>query len=132
MSVSTPLDDARYVSLRTFRRDGSAVDTPVWCAGSEGELVVFTLRDSHKVRRLQRNSRVQVARCDVRGRIEDAWHDGTCTIVDAGSERERLAYAALVRKYGWQMRIGNVFSALGGRMKRRVVLAIAVSPQPAA
>src|SRR6476620_11254045 len=120
MAASTPLTEAQYVSLRSFRRDGSAADTPVWCAGVDGTLVAFTLRESHKVRRIARNPRVQVARCDVRGHIEGPWHDGTCTLVEAGSEREQRAYAALTRKYGWLMRLGDFFSALTGRKKRRV------------
>lgn len=126
MSASTPLDDAKYVSLRSYRRDGSPVDTPVWCAGSDGSLVVFTLRESYKVRRIQRNPKVQVARCDMRGGLLGPWHDGTCTIVAAGSEPEARAYRELTRKYRWQMRFGNFFSTLTGRIKRRVVLAIAV------
>ena len=58
----TPLDDAKYINLRTFKRDGGAVDTPVWCAPLDGKLVVFTLRESLKVKRIQRNPKAQAAR----------------------------------------------------------------------
>lgn len=124
MSVSTPLDDASYISLRSFRRDGTPADTPVWFANDGGALVVFTLRESYKVRRVARNPKVQVARCDMRGGLQGPWLDGTCTLVESGSTRERQAYSALLAKYGWQMRIGNVLSSLSGRRKRRVVMAI--------
>lgn len=124
MSASTPLDDASYISLRSFRRDGTPVDTPVWFAKDDATFVVFTLRESYKVRRVKRNPSVQVARCDVRGKLQGPWHDGRCTLIEPGSPRERQAYAALLAKYGWQMRIGNVLSSLSGRRKRRVVLAI--------
>ena len=36
---STPLDDAKYISLRSYRRDGAPVDTPVWQAPLDGKLV---------------------------------------------------------------------------------------------
>lgn len=123
MAISTPFDDAQYISLRSFKRDGGAVDTPVWCAPLDGTLVLFTLRESYKVKRVARNPRVQVARCDVRGNLLGEWHDGTCAAV-TDRAREKDAYAALTRKYGMMMRIGDVFSALVGRKKRRVVLQV--------
>ena len=127
MSPATPLDDAEYINLRSFKRDGSAVDTPVWCAPLDGKLVIFTLRESYKVKRVQRNPKVQVARCDVRGRLLGAWQDATCRAVETKSDHESRAYAALTRKYGLKMRIGNVFSTLSGRIRRRLVLEIALA-----
>lgn len=126
MTTSTPFDDAQYISLRSFKRDGGAVDTAVWCAPLDGTLVLFTLRESYKVKRVARNPRVQVARCDVRGNLLGEWRDGTCAAV-TDKAREKDAYAALTRKYGMTMRIGNVFSALLGRKKRRVVLQVTLS-----
>jgi hypothetical protein len=126
---ATPLDDAQYISLRTFKRDGSAVDTPVWAAPLDGTLIVFTLRDSYKVKRIQRTPKVQIARCDVRGGLEGPWYDATCRALDRGTEHEARAYAALTEKYGLKMRIGNVFSTLSGRRGRRVVLEISLAPQ---
>jgi uncharacterized protein len=130
MSNSTPFDASEYINLRSWKRDGTPVDTPVWVATVEGKLVVFTLRESYKVKRVRRNPRVQVAACDVRGKLLGPWHDGSCHVVEDKGEETR-AYAALTRKYGWKMRIGNFFSALSGRMKRRMVLEIAVEPVPA-
>jgi len=123
----TPLDDARYINLRSYKRDGNPVDTPVWVAPLDGKLVIFTLRESFKVKRIARNPKVQAARCDVRGGLLGEWLDGSCRAVD-DPELERRAYAALVRKYGWQMRVGNFFSALSGRMKRRLVMEISLEP----
>ena len=124
---STPLDNVPFISLRSFKRDGSPVDTPVWATPLEGELVIFTLRESFKVKRVGRNPSVQVAQCTMRGDLQGPWHDGTCRIVSDPDEEKR-AYQALIRKYGMQMRIGNFFSALSGRMKRRVVMRIALAP----
>jgi PPOX class probable F420-dependent enzyme len=127
MSPSTPFDDAEYISLRSYKRDGTPVDTPVWCAPLHGKLVVFTLRDSYKVARIKRDPRVQVAVCDVRGKLLGPWAEGTCVAVERGAGEETEAYAALIAKYGWKMRMGNFFSGLVGRKRRRVVLAITLS-----
>ena len=127
MSASTPFDNAEYISLRSYKRDGNPVDTPVWCAPLRGKLVVFTLRESYKVARIRRDPRVQVALCDVRGKVLGPWAAGTCAAIERGAAEEADAYAALIAKYGWKMRLGNFFSGLVGRKRRRVVLAISLS-----
>jgi uncharacterized protein len=128
MSANTPFDHAEYISLRSYKRDGNPVDTPVWCAPLHGKLVVFTLRESYKVARIKRDPRVQIALCDVRGKVLGPWAAGSCVAVERGAREETEAYAALDAKYGWKMRIGNFFSGLVGRRRRRVVLAITLSP----
>ena len=115
---------ATYVSLRSFKRDGGTVDTPVWAAPLAGTLVVFTLRDSFKVKRIRRNPHVQVAPCGVFGAVTGDWVDGTCRLVEDGAHEAR-AYAALDAKYGWQMRLGTWMRRLAGGLERRVILEIA-------
>jgi len=127
MSSNTPFDGAEYISLRSYKRDGTPVDTPVWCAPLHGKLGVFTLQESYKVARIRRDPRVQVALCDVRGKVLGPWADGSCVAVERGAREEAEAYAALNAKYGWKMRIGNLLSGLVGRRRRRVILAISLS-----
>jgi hypothetical protein len=43
-----------FVSITTFRRDGTPVSVPVWCAADHGSLLVFSEADSCKVRRIRR------------------------------------------------------------------------------
>lgn len=126
--MSTDLDRVPYISLRSYKRDGGAVDTPVWTAPVDGKLYVFTLRETFKVKRIARNPKVQVAKCDVRGKVLGPWHDGNCVEVPAGSDLEKRAYAAFIDKYGLTMRLGNLLSTLAGRMKRRVMLEITLAP----
>jgi PPOX class probable F420-dependent enzyme len=123
---TTPFDNAAYINLRSFKRDGSAVDTPVWCAPLDGKLVIFTLRDSYKVKRVRRNAKVQIAKCDVRGRLLGDWQDATCRAVEGDPGYDARAYAALTRKYGMKMRVGNFFSRLSGRIGKRLIMEIAV------
>ena len=125
--MGTPLDDARYVSLLSYKRDGTGVPTPVWAAPLDGKLVVFTAGDSYKVKRIRRDPRVRVARCDARGKLLGDWFDGTCALVDDAAHRERMK-AALVGKYTWQIRILDFFSSLFGRAKRRAYLEISLAP----
>lgn len=123
MVDGTPLDDAAYISLASYRKNGSLVETPVWTAPLDGRLVVFTLRDSYKVKRIQNNPAVRVAKCDVRGKVLGDWREGTCRVV-TDAEHERRAYAALRKKYGLMMRLGDIASTLTGRIKKRAVLEI--------
>lgn len=126
MAEATPLDRVPYISLASYRKNGSLVETPVWVAPLDGKLVVFTLRETHKVKRIQANPAVRIAQCDVRGKLLGEWHDGTCRLV-TDAEHEKRAYAALRKKYGLMMRLGDLMSTLVGRMKRRVILEITMN-----
>jgi PPOX class probable F420-dependent enzyme len=124
--AGTPLDDERYINLETFKKDGNGVKTPVWAAPLDGRLVVFTDGTSYKVKRLRRDPRIRVAPCDVRGNLKGDWRDGTGRILDDAGEKAR-AMAALRRKYGWQIRVLDVFSWIGRRIGRRAFLELSIS-----
>ena len=112
-----------YVSLATFRRNGKAVETPVWCAPHAERLYVFSEARAGKVKRLRNDPRVRVAACNVRGRVHGGWLEGRARIVDDASTQQN-ANAALLAKYGWQMRLANFFSRLSGRIDARAMLEI--------
>ena len=59
----------KYVSLTTFRRDGTPVSTPVWFVAENGNLLVETDGNSYKVKRIRRNDNVTVATCNATGRV---------------------------------------------------------------
>jgi hypothetical protein len=112
-----------YVSLASFRRSGAEVAVPVWHEIQGGKLVVFSDGTSGKVKRIRANPRVRVAACNFRGTVTGAWREGAARIVSDPAEAER-AYAAIGRKYGWQMTLVSVMSRLAGRIQRRVVIEI--------
>ena len=60
----------RYISLRTFRKTGVAVDTPVWVAAEGGKLYVMTTLATGKAKRIRNNPQVEVCDCDMRGRTK--------------------------------------------------------------
>ena len=60
--------EGKYLSLTSFKRDGTGVATPVWFVEEGGHLLVETDADSYKVKRIRRDGHVRVAPCDARGR----------------------------------------------------------------
>lgn len=120
------LEPESYISLETFRRSGQGVETPVWFATFDGKLYVVTDGTSAKVKRLRATKRIRVASCNVRGTVTGAWHDGAGRIIKDAALVER-AHAALVEKYGWQMRLLDAGSWLFGRIGRRAYLELSVN-----
>jgi PPOX class probable F420-dependent enzyme len=112
-----------YISLRTFKKDGTGVDTPVWFAENSGKLYVFTEAKSYKVKRLRRNARVQFASCGMFGSVTGTWHEGRARVV-TGSKLVARAYRALHAKYGWQMWLTDQLSRWAGRIDKRSILEI--------
>lgn len=101
----TTLDElgrSRYVSLTTYRKDGTGVATPVWHAVEDGELFIWTRSDAWKVKRIRNNSRVVVTACDVRGRIAEGAPsaEGTARLLEQSALE--LVRKLLVSKYTWQ------------------------------
>ncbi|MEU9375759.1 PPOX class F420-dependent oxidoreductase [Streptomyces sp. NPDC048255] len=109
------LGRARYVSLTTFRKDGTPVATPVWAVADGGELYVWTRSDSWKVKRIRRDGRVTVTACDVRGRVEEgaAVREGRARLLD--EEGLRRVRRLMSRKYTWQFWMVDVPATLWRR-----------------
>ena len=116
---------ARYLSLATFRKTGAEVRTPIWFTVIDDTLWMMTAGDSGKVKRLRNNPRVRVAPSDARGYVHGPWREGTARIATDPQEIAE-AHAMLRFKYGWQARLLDLFSWLGGRIRRRVWLAVEV------
>lgn len=98
------LSSSRYALLRSFRRDGTPVDTPIWFAFDDGG-VVFRTKVGPKTRRLAARRDVELAACDHRGRVppETTTVTGRATVL-SGAEAAR-ANRVLHRRYGWQWNI---------------------------
>lgn len=123
------LADERYISLETFRKDGTGVKTPVWVADLDGKPVIVTDGTSYKVKRLRANPRFRAAGCDARGKtIHGAWHEGTARLIERDPDFARRADGVLGKKYGYQYRILNFFSSISGKRKGRVYLELTLSP----
>jgi uncharacterized protein len=121
-------DNARYIALTTYRRDGRPVTTPVWAVALGGKLYVVTTRSSGKARRAEATGRVRFASCNMNGsRILSGWQEGTGRIVQNQARRSE-ALAALRRKYGWQLSLAMLVYRLRGVHRDQVVLQLTRSP----
>jgi PPOX class probable F420-dependent enzyme len=100
----TDLKSSRYALLRSFRRDGTPVETPIWFA-FDADGVLFRTKAGPKTRRLTARGDVELAACDYRGRVRPGATSlaGRATIL-SGADAER-ANRTLRRRYGWQWNI---------------------------
>jgi PPOX class probable F420-dependent enzyme len=103
----------KYIVLTSFRKDGTAVPTPVWVARDGDELVVFTAPDAGKVKRIRRDGAVRVGPCTVRGVPTGDDVPARARILDEAAARHTMKLIA--RKYGLFGRI----TVLGSRLRRR-------------
>jgi PPOX class probable F420-dependent enzyme len=127
MTQAPPFADERYVSLETFRKDGSGVKTPVWAAPLDGTLVVFSEGSSYKVKRLRNNPKLRVAACDVRGKVRGDWVEGTGRVLEDPAHIAR-GLEAIRKKYGFQSAMTDFFAKLSGRFGKRAYLEITLTP----
>ena len=59
----------KYLSVTSFKRDGTAVATPMWFVADNGHLLVETDAGSAKVKRIRRNPEVRIAPCTASGKL---------------------------------------------------------------
>lgn len=82
----------KYLSITSFKRDGTAVATPVWFVAEDGVLLVETDAASGKAKRIGREPHILIAPCSVRGTVKTVPVDAYAELVPPGSvpEFERL------------------------------------------
>ena len=119
------LADARYVSVTTFRRDGTPIATPMGPIFEEGRLYFFTPTQSGKMKRIRRNPRVEVAPCTMRGQVKGAKVLGIARIL-TGEDDDRLQ-AAFRRKWGLPFRLTRLIERWR-RITRSVIEVIPRGP----
>ncbi|MEU2578634.1 PPOX class F420-dependent oxidoreductase [Streptomyces anulatus] len=117
---------SEYVSLTTYRKNGTPVATPVWAAAEGDVLYVWTRSDSWKVKRLRNNGKVVVTVCDVRGRIAEGASsaEGTAKLLD--EDGTRAVRKLLARKYTWKFWLVD-WPATVARLGKRPHTGIAIT-----
>ena len=117
MSSFSHLRSHKYIDLVTFRKNGIGVHTPVWFAGDDDRLYVFSNPKSGKLKRIRNNPRVEIAPCTMRGKVVGPQFPATVRILP--QQEWDQARNAIHAKY-WLTRIPFLWS------KRNVYLEITV------
>jgi len=111
------LGSHRYVSITTYRRDGTPVATPVWIVPHDGHLYVWTSARSGKAKRIRNSPRVAVAACTMQGTVTGPAEEGTAVILPDADQPE--IWRALAAKYGLQLQVIQFAERLAGALRRR-------------
>jgi uncharacterized protein len=125
MDALDQIGHSRYISFTTYRKDGTAVATPVWHTMNDGRVLIVSDEDAWKVKRIRNNSRVVVTVCDFRGKIAPGAPsaEGSARLLDQAETQ--AARALIARKYVMS-RLGNWF-AKTLHVRKTPVIGIAVT-----
>jgi PPOX class probable F420-dependent enzyme len=97
---------ARYLNLESFKRNGTAVRTPLWFApDADGTFYIYSQAEAYKVKRLRRTPACRVAACDMRGNVSGPWLEARAEILSG--EAAARGMALLDRRYWpWKQMLG--------------------------
>jgi PPOX class probable F420-dependent enzyme len=102
MIIPPEIRGQKYVLLTTFRKNGTAVPTPVWFAEDSDKLYIKTRADSGKTKRIRNNPQVRIAPCTVRGKVTGPEFPASARILPP--EAQSRANQAINSKY-WMARL---------------------------
>ena len=119
---------AQYVALTTYRRDGTAVTTPVWAAAEGTSLYLFTNAAAGKVKRLRNSSRAAIAPCTVSGTITGAQLPAEA--FNLASDQMPKVWRLLVKKYGMAARLFVAYDRVRGLLRMQPSAGIEVRLTP--
>jgi uncharacterized protein len=82
-----PTIEGKYLSITSYRSDGTGVATPVWFVRDGGRLLVETGADSYKVKRIRCEPFVAIATCTAPGKLRGAKVAARAEILEWTPER---------------------------------------------
>ncbi len=108
----------RFVSVTSFRRDGTGVATPLWFV-SDGERL-FALTDLHsaKIGRMRHDPRVLVAPCRASGKLRGEPLEARAAVLTDTADLERVQQL-LTDRYTLSYRLMMLVYRLGRRLHGR-------------
>ncbi len=121
-------DNEAFLSIKTFRKTGVGVQTPIWFAQHQNEFLLWTDVHSGKVKRIRNNPRVMVAPCKRFGNITGDWISARAS-VDETPEGVAQVQALLRRRIGIGFVIFGMIDKVRDRRSggRRVCIRISFS-----
>lgn len=114
MNKIQDIKDQKYILLETYRKDNTAVQTPVWFVLLDGVIHVVTREDTGKVKRLRNNKSIRFALCTFNGKITGQWISGTAKFVTG--EKSIKAIELRKKKYGFLESVARLVSKKKGNL----------------
>ena len=106
----------RYLSVTSFKRDGTGVATPVWFVFDGAQLFALTDLHSPKVWRIRRNPRVLIASCRPGGKLRKQPVPAHAEVLTATAELEHVR-ELLTERYKISYRLVMLVYRLGRRLR---------------
>jgi PPOX class probable F420-dependent enzyme len=127
--ASPNLGEQKFVSLTTFKRDGSAVASPMWIVAEGEQLWAWTPADAWKVKRIRRDPRVTLTPSGRTGKVQSGAPviDAAAEVITDAGEVTRVE-SLIKRKYGVEFRIVTLIETIAARgRKPRFAVRISVA-----
>jgi uncharacterized protein len=112
----------RYLSVTSFKRDGTGVATPLWFVSDGGRLFALTDAHSAKVARIRRNPQVLIAPCRVSGKLRGEPVPAHAEVLTATADLERVQQL-LIARYKVSYRLVMLIYRIGRRVRGQPSLA---------
>lgn len=117
------LSDVTFVSIESFRKNGTGVKTPVWITHEDGKLYCWTGADSWKVKRIRNNPEVKLAESDAQGNLHSEQVTAVGKVLD-NPQDVKTQVGRMAKKFGIQFRMFQIM----GFFRRSKYVAIEFSP----
>ena len=106
--------DQKYLSLETYKRDSTPIQTPVWFVTENDQLYITTKETTGKVKRLRNNQNARIAVCSMKGDIKSNWVDVGLEKIPEESNIEKIVKLRK-KKYGFSARLISMFTSQKGK-----------------
>ena len=106
--------DQKYLSLETYKRDSTPIQTPVWFVTENDQLYITTKETTGKVKRLRNNQNARIAVCSMKGDIKSNWVNVGLEKISEESDVEKIVKLRK-KKYGFSARLISMFTSQKGK-----------------
>ena len=106
--------DQKYLSLETYKRDNTPIQTPVWFVTYKEQFYITTKETTGKVKRLRNNQNARIAVCSMQGDIKSDWVDVGLEKISEESDVEKIIKLRK-KKYGFSARLISMFTSQKGK-----------------
>ncbi len=114
--ILTQLKEGKYISIKTFRKNGEGATTPVWFVEENNKFYICTGGATFKVKRIRNNPKVQIAASDGRGNLKGKYFEGKALIL---TKDEVNHIYRLFRKKFSGFRMWNFLYNLGKKEEKK-------------